>query len=126
MIETSNVQCMCKVTFPTMLQVDTEVCEQVFSWLSRYKRITQKMNQHTFMFFCCICVIFTTFMRKKTLQGCFYVVHVQFYCLIIYLLHVSICMEVYYSKMLHRNYRIKISTELSGFHGHMPVHPLRM
>ena len=33
------------------LQVDTEVCEQVFSWLSRYSHITKKMSQHTFIFF---------------------------------------------------------------------------
>lgn len=39
-----------------LLQVDTEVCEQVFSWLSRYSRITQKMSQDTFMFFLlCVC-----------------------------------------------------------------------
>lgn len=34
-----------------MLQVDTEVCEQVFSWLSRYGKMTRRMNRHTFMFF---------------------------------------------------------------------------
>ena len=39
------------IVVSNMLQVDKEVCEQVFSWLSKYKRITQKMNQHTFMFF---------------------------------------------------------------------------
>ena len=39
------------IVVSNVLQVDTEVCEQVFSWLSKYKRITQKMNQHTFMFF---------------------------------------------------------------------------
>lgn len=33
------------------LQVDTEVCEQVFSWLSRYSRITHHMNRHHFMFY---------------------------------------------------------------------------
>ena len=33
------------------LQVNTEVCEQTFSWLSKYSRITQSMSQHTFMFF---------------------------------------------------------------------------
>ncbi len=31
-------------------QVDTEVCEQVFSWLSRYSHTTH-MSQHTFAFF---------------------------------------------------------------------------
>ena len=33
------------------MQVDTEVCEQVFSWLSRYSRMTHKMSQHIFIFF---------------------------------------------------------------------------
>lgn len=33
------------------MQVDSEVCEQTFSWLSRYSRITQKMSQHTFFFY---------------------------------------------------------------------------
>ena len=32
-------------------QVDTEVCEQVFSWLSRYSKMTHKMSQHIFIFF---------------------------------------------------------------------------
>eukprot|EP00058_Branchiostoma_floridae_P001186 XP_002586674.1 hypothetical protein BRAFLDRAFT_105480 [Branchiostoma floridae] len=31
--------------------VNTEVCEQVFSWLSRFNRMTKHMNQHRFMFF---------------------------------------------------------------------------
>ncbi len=35
----------------THMQVDIEVCEQVFSWLSRFSRMTHKMSQHTFMFF---------------------------------------------------------------------------
>ena len=33
------------------MQVDTEVCEQTFAWLSRYKKMMQKMNGHTFIFF---------------------------------------------------------------------------
>ena len=33
------------------LQVDTEVCEQCFSWLSRYARMTRRMSRNTFMFF---------------------------------------------------------------------------
>jgi len=33
------------------LQVGTEICEQVFSWLSKYSRMTHKMSQHTFIFF---------------------------------------------------------------------------
>ena len=32
-------------------QVDTEACEQIFSWLSRYGKMTRKMNRHTYMFF---------------------------------------------------------------------------
>jgi len=32
-------------------QVDTEVCEQTFSWLSNHKKMTQKMSRSTFMFF---------------------------------------------------------------------------
>ena len=31
-----------------MLQVDTEACEQCFSWLSRYARITRRMQRSTF------------------------------------------------------------------------------
>ena len=33
------------------MQVDTEVCEQVCSWLLRYSKMTQKMNRHTFILF---------------------------------------------------------------------------
>ena len=33
------------------MQVDIEVCEQIFSWLSKYKKITQMMGESTFMFF---------------------------------------------------------------------------
>jgi len=32
-------------------QVDTEACEQIFSWLSRYGKMTRKMKRHTYMFF---------------------------------------------------------------------------
>ena len=32
-------------------QVDTEVCEQTFSWLSRYAKITRRMNRAHFMFY---------------------------------------------------------------------------
>ena len=51
------------IVVSNMLQVDMEVCEQVFSWLYKYKRITQKMNQHTFMFvfyYFFLCCIFVT------------------------------------------------------------------
>ena len=33
------------------VQVDTEVCEQHFSWLSRYARMTRRMSRNIFMFF---------------------------------------------------------------------------
>ena len=34
-----------------VFQVDTEACEQCFSWLSRYARITRRMQRSTFLFF---------------------------------------------------------------------------
>ena len=33
------------------LQVDTEVCEQTFAWLSKYAKMTRKMNREHFVFF---------------------------------------------------------------------------
>ena len=44
-------------------QVDTEVCEQCFSWLSQYARITMRMKRSTFLFFYSIYVIYI--MREK-------------------------------------------------------------
>lgn len=38
-------------THSDLENVDTEVCEQIFSWLSRYARITQSMNQQHFLFY---------------------------------------------------------------------------
>lgn len=38
--------CIC-----TYIQVNTEVCEQTFSWLSRYRHIARHMNRTNFMFF---------------------------------------------------------------------------
>ena len=38
-------------TFYKKIQVDTEVCEQTFSWLSRYSRISRHMNRPHFMFY---------------------------------------------------------------------------
>ena len=35
----------------TLLQVDTEICEQTFSWLSRYSRMTRHMNKSHFLFY---------------------------------------------------------------------------
>ena len=34
-----------------LLQVDTQICEQTFSWLSRYSKTTRKMKQEGFLFF---------------------------------------------------------------------------
>jgi len=36
-----------------LMQVDTEICEQTFSWLSRYGRITRYMNKqhHLFIYY---------------------------------------------------------------------------
>ena len=33
------------------MQVNTEVCEQTFSWLSKYSRITRHMNRERFLFY---------------------------------------------------------------------------
>ena len=54
------------------MQVDTEVCEQVFSWLSKYKRSTQKMSQHTFVFFLLyLCDLHNIREESKLVQGSF-------------------------------------------------------
>jgi hypothetical protein len=37
--------------FDELKKVDTETCEQLFSWLSRYARITQHMNRVHFLFY---------------------------------------------------------------------------
>ena len=34
-----------------LIQVDTEVCEQHFAWLSNYAKMTRRMNRNTFMFY---------------------------------------------------------------------------
>ncbi len=34
-----------------LAQVDTEVCEQTFSWFSKYGKMTRKMNRYVYMFF---------------------------------------------------------------------------
>ena len=31
--------------------VDTQICEQTFTWMSRYTRITQHMNREHFLFY---------------------------------------------------------------------------
>ena len=37
--------------FQFTVQVDTEICEQTFAWLSRYARITRHMNNSHFKFY---------------------------------------------------------------------------
>ena len=39
------------ITSSTQMQVNTEVCEQTFSWLSRYRHMARHMNRTSFMFF---------------------------------------------------------------------------
>ena len=34
-----------------LLQVDTEICEQTFAWLTKYGRITRHMNENRFLFY---------------------------------------------------------------------------
>ena len=34
-----------------VLQVDTEICEQTFSWLSKYSKMTRYMNKSHYLFF---------------------------------------------------------------------------
>jgi hypothetical protein len=41
----------CGLSIMILAQVDTEVCEQTFSWLSRYARITRHMNKEHFLFY---------------------------------------------------------------------------
>ena len=40
-----------KLVMMILLKVDTEVCEQTFSWLSQYGKITRHMNQNRFIFY---------------------------------------------------------------------------
>ena len=47
------------------MQVDTEICEQTFSWLSRYARITRHMNKAHFLFL--VMYVCDLHNRKKTL-----------------------------------------------------------
>ena len=43
--------CICTTYTHIYMQVDTEVCEQTFSWLSRFSRITRHMNRQHFLFY---------------------------------------------------------------------------
>ena len=70
-----NIQCnkllIIDNSFITM-QVDTEVCEQIFSWLSKYKKITQKMGENTFIFFLLyICDLHNMHEEEKLKSGKF-------------------------------------------------------
>ncbi len=35
------------------IQVDSQICEQIFSWLSGYARITQHMQREYFLIYLC-------------------------------------------------------------------------
>ena len=50
-VKTQSVIMITIVPCAYIMQVDTEVCEQTFSWLSRYARITKHMNKSHFLFF---------------------------------------------------------------------------
>lgn len=47
-----------------VIQVDTEICEQTFSRLSRYSRITQHMNKEHFIFY----LLYICDLRNQMLQ----------------------------------------------------------
>ena len=71
-----------------VFQVNSEICEQTFSWMSRYDRITRHMNTERFMFFItCISpniILYVYIIIINTLTrgvGDRLVVHVQYvYC----------------------------------------------
>jgi len=44
------VQCSLQTAL-SIHRVDTEICEQTFSWLCKYSKITRKMNKAHFMFY---------------------------------------------------------------------------
>ena len=53
-VNIQNASNLCTVIYTqniNFLQVDTEACEQCFSWLSRYAKITRKMQRSTFLFY---------------------------------------------------------------------------
>ena len=48
------------------IQIDTEVCEQVFSWLSRCSKMTKRMDQHTVLsFILYLCELHNRFEEEK-------------------------------------------------------------
>ena len=47
----TNVLMLSSDLFVFHLQIDTEVCEQTFSWLSKYAKMTRRMNRGHFVFF---------------------------------------------------------------------------
>ena len=53
-VNIQNASNLCTVIYTqnvNFLQVDTEACEQCFSWLSHYAKITRKMQRSTFLFY---------------------------------------------------------------------------
>ncbi|CAH3141983.1 unnamed protein product [Porites evermanni] len=46
----SNENCLTPFLFDFFRDVNTEVCEQLFSWLSRFSIITKHMNRWRFLF----------------------------------------------------------------------------
>ena len=48
---TKNINSTHILLFSIIHQVDTEICEQTFSWLSRYSRITRHMDRAHFLFY---------------------------------------------------------------------------
>lgn len=47
------------------VQVNTEVCEQTFSWLSKYSSITRHMNRQNFLFY----ILYICKMRNRCKQS---------------------------------------------------------
>ena len=110
---------MCKVHFLLCYRLILKFvnrCSHSFRDISASHR---KWISTHLCFFCSICVILTTYMRKKTLQGCFYVEHVQLYCLWLY---------SYYMYMYMQNEIQKISTDwtkqIPWAYAYSPIHPL--
>lgn len=57
--------CLLKVL---IFQVDTQICEQTFAWLSRYTKMTQRMKQEHFLFFI---VYLYDLHNRRSLSECF-------------------------------------------------------
>lgn len=60
----------CFYVYMYIFQVDTEVCEQTFSWLSRYGKMTKRMNRSRFFFFLLyMCDLHNLREEKKLTRG---------------------------------------------------------